>query len=292
VPDPLLDARTEVRRHASELGSWEMVSRPPHPTLRPHVLRYTGYREDMAAPVRRREAPWGGVILIFSFGEQIRLGRADAPGRPPEVFTSFAAGLDESAGITEHRGRQHGIEVALTPLGGYTLLALPMRELANLAVHVTDLLGPAGDEITDRLAAAPTWDARFRLLDEVLAARAAAGPVPAPEVAWAWQRLARSAGRVSVSELAAEVGWSQRHLSSRFRAQVGLPPKALARVLRFQRAVRLLGDPAGPSWSEAAVACGYYDQAHLNRDFRALAGCTPTEYLAARLPDGGGVAGY
>jgi transcriptional regulator GlxA family with amidase domain len=108
-------------------------------------------------------------------------------------------------------------------------------------------------------------------------------------VSWAWQRLVRSDGRVAVQELAEDTGWSRRHLLTRFRAQVGLAPKPAARVLRFQRASRLLvptavhdGHPAPPipSITDVAAACGYADHAHLVREFHALAGCTPSEYLA------------
>jgi transcriptional regulator GlxA family with amidase domain len=101
----------------------------------------------------------------------------------------------------------------------------------------------------------------------------------------------RTNGAAPVEALAADIGWSRRHLLGRFREHTGLPPKVFARILRFQRAAALLADPAGPSLCEIALDCGYYDQAHLNRDFRAFAGRTPTELLAARLPDGGGYSG-
>ena len=86
--------------------------------------------------------------------------------------------------------------------------------------------------------------------------------------------------------LAAELGWSRRHLAARFRDEVGVSPKALARLLRFERALELLGTR---TLADIAYECGYYDQAHFNRDFRAFAGATPGELLARRLPDGGGV---
>ena len=123
------------------------------------------------------------------------------------------------------------------------------------------------------------------------------------EVGYAWQRLLRTGGRGSVSDLATATGWSERHLRGRFRAETGLTPKAAARVIRFHRARRLLArrlaasqaalaSQAGPGrhaapashgapvLADLAADCGYYDQAHLAREFRALAGCSPTEWLA------------
>jgi len=270
-----------VGRHASAEGSWEVATRPPDPRLRPAIHSYTGYREDMAGPLRRRELPSGHVTLILSFGEPIALLPAERPAAAG-TFTSFLVGLDDGPTITEHAGRQHGVQVDLSPLGAYALLGGATSEYASAVVPLADLPGQRGDELAARLADAPGWAARFALLDQVLGARIAAGPAPAPEVAWAWRRLQRVAGRGAVAELAEEVGWSHRHLICRFREQIGLAPKAAARVLRFERAVGLLAAPGGPPWAELAVRCGYYDQAHLNREFRALAGCTPTELVAGR----------
>ncbi len=78
------------------------------------------------------------------------------------------------------------------------------------------------------------------------------------------------------SELTATLGCSGKHLAGRFREYVGLSAKAVARVTRFRRAAQLLG--AGTPLDELAFECGYYDQSHLDRDFRDFAGATPTEY--------------
>jgi transcriptional regulator GlxA family with amidase domain len=96
---------------------------------------------------------------------------------------------------------------------------------------------------------------------------------------------------VPVSVLADEIGWSRRHFVARFRHHIGLAPKAAARVLRFTRAVRLLTGGDAASISAVAAACGYADHSHLVRDFRDLAGCTPTALVNAQFPDGGGIAG-
>jgi AraC-like DNA-binding protein len=108
-------------------------------------------------------------------------------------------------------------------------------------------------------------------------------PAVPRELEWSWRRLLVSDGRVPVASLAEEVGWSRRHLAARFREHVGLQPKALARILRFERAAERLR--RGADLADAALDSGYYDQAHFNRDFKAFAGVTPTQYRVTSVQD-------
>ena len=96
--------------------------------------------------------------------------------------------------------------------------------------------------------------------------------------------MSAAGGSVEIGELAADVGWSRRHLSEKFKAEVGLSPKVAARVLRFERARHLLSMPTRPGLAAVATACGYYDQAHFTREWSELAGCTPTKWIADELP--------
>jgi AraC-like DNA-binding protein len=150
-----------------------------------------------------------------------------------------------------------------------------MDELTNRVVAIEDVLGPRAPLLVERLQEAAGWPERFALLDAVLLRRLGGGPEPAREVTWTLRRLTQADGRLAVSSLATEVGWSRRHLAASWRRDVGLAPKAVARILRFQRALRLVRQ--GHSLADAAYDCGYADQPHLNRDFRALAGATPRE---------------
>jgi AraC-like DNA-binding protein len=273
-----------VERHESDLASWEMSRRRPSPRLAPWVLRYCDYRETTRLPLHRREVATPSVTLIISFGDRLRV-RPD--GGTGGTFTSFLAGLYDRPVVVEHDGRQHGLQIDLTPLGARALLGLPMHELANRTVELDGVLGARAGVIEDRLASASGPGERFALLDELFP-DLFEGRAVTPGMARVWRMLKASDGRVSVADLAEGAGWSRRHLVERFRAEVGLPPKVIARMLRFSLACRLLDEARPGSWADVALAAGYYDQAHFNRDFRALAGCSPRAYLAARLPGDAG----
>jgi AraC-like DNA-binding protein len=140
------------------------------------------------------------------------------------------------------------------------------------------------------MACAHGWDERFALLDALLGRTMLVAAPPPPDVAYAWERLTRSGGRLAVESLAAELGCSRRHLAARFRDHVGVSPKAAARVIRFHTAVRRLS-AGGAAWADIALDCGYYDQPHLNRDFREFAGITPAQLQAGLGGDRLGIAG-
>jgi AraC-like DNA-binding protein len=280
-----------VARHEADDYAWTMRFRRPHPALAGVVGgAYCGYVEDSATPFRRREAANGRVTLILNLGAPLDLVEMSQSSSGGARLSSFVAGLHDGYAITEHRGDQCGIEVDLTPLGAGRLLGAP-HEVANECVPLDDLLGPAAVELTERLASTDDWGERFALVDRALLARVADAPDPDPAVAWAWNQLERSNGQVPVRVLADEIGWSRRHFGVRFRDAVGLAPKPTARVLRFRRATDLLGRGPVRSIADVAAACGYADHSHLVREFRALAGCTPSQFVADLLPDEGGVAG-
>ncbi len=109
-------------------------------------------------------------------------------------------------------------------------------------------------------------------------------PVPPPPVRQAWRLLLASDGRRRTSDVAASVGWSRRHLGTEFRLATGLTPKQAARIARFEATRRLLLESRRPSLADIAVRCGYADQPHLAREWRALAGCSVGTWLREELP--------
>jgi AraC-like DNA-binding protein len=270
----------------------EYAVRRPGEGLLPYVAWCAGYRQAGIAPAAHRGLPSPWLTMIVTLHEPLVIARHPDPRQPSSTHDFLLGGLHTAPALVTHDGWQSGIQFGLTPLGARALLGMPAAELASIDVEAADVLGRLAGEVRERVLAAPDWAGRFAVLEEFLVGRlraeqAPGSPVPRPEVSYAWDRLRRSRGAVSVADLAAETGWSARHLGEQFRAEIGLSPKAGARVVRFDGARRRLlrRQAKGGRFvlAELAAECGYYDQAHLARDFRDLAGCPPSALLAEEL---------
>jgi AraC-like DNA-binding protein len=240
------------------------IRRAPAAPLTGRVTSYYGFEVETPEPVCQREGPGTDVVVILTFEEHWLIDGAR--------HTSFVAGLHDRQVTTEHPGRSLGMQVNLDPLAARAVVGAPLHELAGRTVPAEEILDPL---LIEGLADAPDWDARFALLDAALAPRLADAR-PSREVAWAWQRLRETRGRVAIGELATELGWTRKRIVSRFRDEIGLPPKAVARLLRFEHARELAGTMP---WGALAFECGFSDQSHLIAEFRRITGRTPETFL-------------
>jgi len=190
--------------------------------------------------------------------------------------------------ITDAAGRhlpQRGIQLAVNPLAARAIFGMPAGELAGAVLELDEVVGRQGGELRERLtvdvAGAQALDQVRRWIDLRLAADTRRPA--APELTRAWRLIVGSGGRLRVSDVAREVGWSRRHLTARLRAEVGLGAKDLARVSRFQRSRSMMVGSAR-SLADVAADCGYTDQSHLSNEWQEFAGCTPGQWIAAEAP--------
>lgn len=251
--------------------AFEVIQRAPSERTRHLLSALVGYRETRPAHHHQRETAGIVVPLIISLGTPFLISLDREPNAADRVG-SFAAGLHAGPVNIRSDGGAACVQVDLTPLGAYRCLGGAVVDLCARMVNLEDVFGAAGLRLRERIGAAHSWHDRFDMVEDFVAARDAFAPSPA--IAFAYQRLAATYGAVSISGLADEIGWSRTHLAERFRAEVGLGPKRIARMMRFRRACAEAQAGAG-GWADIAFACGYADQAHLIREFVALAGEPP-----------------
>ncbi len=284
MTQPVEDRRSSIERIEDPLGGVSLRARrsPDHRLTGLLDRELIGYEHSRIPFGSWLEPPVPGLTLMIDTDGAIS---ADGVALPD----AWLGGLTDTYTIVSVGETYGSLDLKLAPLGAFSLVGFPLSELAGAPVSLDHVFGTPGRELAARLRELYDWDQRFDLVQAFLLKRLGVGRPPDPAVSWAWRRLRATAGQVRVQTLAREIGCSRRYLSARFREQTGLPPKTVARLMRFQRVRgQIEGDPSG--WAQIASNAGYCDQSHLNREFRELAGITPSEFIARQMP-GGGIVG-
>jgi AraC-like DNA-binding protein len=249
--------------------------------LRPFITQYAGFRVSGVPPGLHFGLPSSDVDLIISLGSPIDVVQMPNTKQRPAVFTALVSGLQHAAAILRQSGEAFGLHIFVKPLGVRAILGVMSAEIVTLVVNLSDIWGNFAGDLIEMLLGADTWGERFSILDRVFISKLNLTNV-APEISWAWERLAKTHGLATVQQLADDAGYSRRHFSESFCNAVGVTPKLAGRVFRFERACRLANNEG--CLAQVALECGYYDQAHLTREWYALAGCSPGRWIARELP--------
>lgn len=265
--------------------------------LLPGVVASACAYETSGLPVgehRGLPSPW--ITFIVSVAGPVRVCGTVADGDrfDPARATAYdvcVAGLHPVAARVEQPPAQSGVQLALHPLAARAVLGCRSAELVGPGDHGHEVLGRAAEELHERVCSQPDAEGRLDLVQRWVRARldAARSSGTRPELSRAWHLAQGSSGRVRVQALADDVSLSPRQLRALMAAETGISPKQLCRQFRFDSVVARLADTAG-GLARVAAETGYADQAHLTREFRQMAGCSPTQWLAEErrnIQDGG-----
>jgi AraC-like DNA-binding protein len=249
----------------------ERVAVTPAPSLADAVDRCAGFRQSGGSPGIHRVRASAHLKLVVGLDDAFEYAAMAEPSQPPGRFGVFLAGAHTAPAVVSHPGGQSAIEIEIRPMWATALFGLSAADVGARLVEIDDVVGREGDLLADEVRAATTWSERFAIVQRFLCRQRRAAHEPSPQVSWAWNEIRARGGDLTVAELAREVGWGERHLRRRFRAEAGLGPKAATRIARLERAEHLLATTeARPA--QVAAACGYADQAHLSRERSVLIG--------------------
>jgi AraC-like DNA-binding protein len=257
------------------------VEREPAPPLRRFVRRLWALESPPDAPPPPADLvlPDGCSEAVLHHGDGFER-RPAAAGGPTSHRTAFVGQLLGALPLRP-LGRVGVVGVRFEPAGAARLLGVRADEATERSLPLDDLPGPAARALVSAVRAAGTLCERLDAAERVLfPAAAACSPREGPAERAA-REIARRGGRVRLDDLCRDLGAAGRTLERAFLEEVGMPPKVLARILRFQRALAVLRGRRGRSLADAAHACGYCDQSHLTRDFREFASASPGRWLAA-----------
>jgi AraC-like DNA-binding protein len=224
----------------------------PAEDLRDVIARIYVHDSDACDLAERRWliVPDGDIKLIFPFSGDIRCTIGDA-GRLHGTSRMIVSGMRTLPGYLEFSASLGAVGVIVRPEAAYRLLGVPQHEIANRTLDADEVLGramrPWQDRLMDGSKAQERVDRMQAALRDWLKGRDRRDQV----LEYAVRRLRRHEGRVRIEELARETGWSRRQLERRFQNHVGVGPKSMASIFRFQAVYRQRREGCGVAMKPA-----------------------------------------
>jgi AraC-like DNA-binding protein len=235
-------------------------------------------RAPNAAPGRERVLPNGDTQVVINLARDFCAGCGEGDTTFRQA-ASLLIGTQRSYGVIDSCDLAEMIGVVFVPGGLRRFVDAPTADFSFAETDLEDVWGRGAAALRESLIEAPTSPAKFKVLEDELLRRLRPGGVH-PAVLLALEKIRNGPAKFAVRELCAAMGYSSRRLGQLFEDEVGVGPKVLARILRFQRAVQRLHAGCEMRWDELALECGYYDQSHFANDFRDFSGITPTTYAS------------
>jgi AraC-like DNA-binding protein len=253
---------------------------PPSEVLRPYVWAYgmtTGQVGNVPLVIPLPARP--KQLLTFSFADTYGIHRPGSDHRDSSPRVTVVGPQTHARAGLSVCGRIDNFTIHFQPSGFNRLFGIPMTKLTDSAYDAYSVIGPEVPRLEHQLCDSLGFADRIQLIEErlirVLVCHETSDPV-----ASAANRLFANNGIQSVSVMAADSGLSPRQFERRFLAQVGVPPKLYARIIRFNAALdHKLRSPSRP-WTRIANDHDFYDQMHLVHDCRAFTGESPSRFLA------------
>lgn len=262
------------------MQSYHYVPAPPLSDFVELFWLYEGYQQPHK---KERLLPDGSMDLVINLNEdRVRVYDAGDPEKIETLRGAIVVGAHSEFFVID-TAQQHTVAgVHFKPGGAFPFFDPPVSELHNALVSLDGLWGRLAGQLRERLLETVTAQEKFRVMEQTLLARAAERLERHPAVRFALQEFYGAPHTRAIADVTGQIGLSAKRFIQVFSDQVGLTPKLFCRVRRFQRVLRRIGAGRPVEWAAVAADCGYFDQAHFIRDFRAFSGINPGTYLAQR----------
>ncbi len=253
----------------------------PKPPLSHFIQTFWYYDGHSYGHDKERVLPDGSMELVINLAEdRLRTYDSADPGLIHTHRGCLLVGPRTEYFVIDTAAQVSVMGVHFKPGGAYPFLDCPSSEAQNKNVSLELLWGNRSNEMWERIVEAETPSNRFNVLEEMLLAKVTQPLQRTPAVVGGILHIQQAEPMLSMKALSAELGYSSRRFIELFKQEVGMTPKRFSRLNRFQKAVDLLDKhDAALDWSQLALSCGYFDQAHFNHDFRSFSGLTPSRFV-------------
>lgn len=225
-------------------------------------------------PSKERILPDGRIELMFHYGDLFKQNNNELS------YRSFVTGQITQSIEIEPPAKTGIVGVRFLANGAEAFLQLPIHQLTNIDISTHDLFGRSGKELEEKIMCSKSNAERISILEGFLLKRLTSHKQFDFFIQDCIEKITLSHGQVSMDTLAGNYKISNRQLERKFTNLVGISPKLLSRIVRFQNVFNLVKNNQINSLSTLSYEGGYYDQAHFIRDFKEFSGLTPKQYFS------------
>jgi AraC-like DNA-binding protein len=223
--------------------------------------------------------PNGCAKLIIPVTNAIDSTSSKGKGRsrPGELY--FVGNQDSPTVLETSRASTQFITIEFKPNGAFPVFGVPMHELANTLCAADTAFAGWGAEARRLVRDAAGVESKVAAVQAQLVRALASGAPGNALVSYCVETLQHSSGLLPIADLARHTGYTSRYLEILFKQHVGISPKALAGIFRFQRFHHLWTRGTPYEALRTELDSFYYDQAHFTREFKRLTGFPPRRYM-------------
>lgn len=253
----------------------------PQPPLS-HFVKCLWYADDKVSYKQERILPTGTIEIMLNFGAPFRVYDHDDNTKFTLNSHAWIAGLHTDYIINEPVNETHMMGIRVKPHGLSLFVDVPAHEFHNQIIDMDLIWGRWVHELREQLYQLPTPELKFKYLEQILVDRLIPEHDTIKMLQYAIGQLRHTRQKFSMRDLSDDVGVSHKHLIHLFKQRVGVSPKALSKVFRFQSVLNGIQPNTPIHWLTIATQADYYDQAHFNREFAEFTGMSPSQYIAYR----------
>lgn len=254
------------------------IRRTPSPPL-DRYIDYFYYLDGQMPFHHEKVLPIPALDLKINLGGAFQMYEGDSKTPRKRLTESWLVGLFGVHHSVDWPADMRLYGVHFKPDGAYPFLGFPLSELYNQAVALDAVWGRWASHIREQLHAAPSIEAGLALFERLISERFCEDLHVQKVVSHGISVMSQKQRPLSIRELSEQIGISQNHLGNLFKRVVGTSAKELARLYRFEHVLRFIDQTHPIDWTQTALRLGYYDLSHLNKDFVAFTGHSPTSYL-------------
>lgn len=249
-----------------------------------HFIEWLFFYEDYAPEhTREKRLPDGAVEMVINLTESPKLLFENEGSNKGQTFNrNWISGQQKKAIIIDVAGKSTMMGVRFKLGGASPFFPFPMSELQDAVVELDTIWGNEAHFLQEKLAVEPAHFQKFKILEQFLLSIACRELAANPYIEYAAKILQTASEDYSIQKLVQKTGFSHKHFIRIFDQQIGIKPKMLSRIYKFQKAIQLLENRQSIKWTDLSYECGYYDQAHFIKEFQAFSGINPSSYFDQR----------